>query len=83
MAHLNVKPDPAFLKLQAMQKTRHHFFRWTSRNARITFMYVVVVPAIFGYVAYKTDVAKLTVLVEQKGLYNFRAKRRGDTIYER
>ncbi|OAQ62330.1 hypothetical protein VFPPC_14146 [Pochonia chlamydosporia 170] len=72
MAHLNVKPDPAYLKHQAMQKTRHHFFRWTPRTARITFMYVVVVPAIFGYVAYKTD-----------GLYNFRAKRRGDTIYER
>ncbi|EFY95646.2 NADH:ubiquinone oxidoreductase 6.6kD subunit [Metarhizium anisopliae] len=92
MAHLNVKPDPAYLKHQgvwdprlrtlvfmgsnegeiAMQKTRHHFFRWTPRTARITFMYVAVVPAIFGYVAYKTD-----------GLYNFRAKRRGDTIYER
>ncbi|KAG8412013.1 hypothetical protein J3459_016094 [Metarhizium acridum] len=55
-----------------MQKARHHFFRWTPRTARITFMYVVVVPAIFGYVAYKTD-----------GLFNFRAKRRGDTIYER
>ncbi|KAG5933991.1 hypothetical protein E4U53_000799 [Claviceps sorghi] len=37
MAHLNVKPDPAFLKLQAMQKTRHHFFRWTPRTARLTF----------------------------------------------
>ncbi|EFY89888.1 hypothetical protein J3458_020353 [Metarhizium acridum] len=72
MAHLNVKPDPAYLKHQAMQKARHHFFRWTPRTARITFMYVVVVPAIFGYVAYKTD-----------GLFNFRAKRRGDTIYER
>lgn len=42
-----------------MQKTRHHFFRWTPRTARITFMYVVVVPAIFGYVAYKTDVSIL------------------------
>ena len=82
-----------------MQKTRHHFFRWTPRNARITFMYVLVVPAIVGYVAYKTDVRvapnkitsfliksrlrRLTMSVNQKGLYNFRAKRKGDTIYER
>ncbi|KAI9147966.1 NADH:ubiquinone oxidoreductase 6.6kD subunit [Paramyrothecium foliicola] len=72
MAHLNVKPDPAYLKLQAMQRTRHQYFRWTSRTAKITFMYVLVVPAIFGYVAYKTD-----------GLYDLRAKRKGDTLYER
>ncbi|CAI4217567.1 unnamed protein product [Parascedosporium putredinis] len=42
------------------------------RTAKITLMYVVVVPSIIGYLAYKTD-----------GLWDLRAKRRGDTIYER
>ncbi|KAF5634552.1 nadh:ubiquinone oxidoreductase subunit [Fusarium sp. NRRL 52700] len=56
MAHLNVKPDPAYLKYAAMMKTRHHYFRWTPRTARLTFIYVAVVPSIMGYIAYKTDV---------------------------
>ncbi|OTA05503.1 hypothetical protein A9Z42_0061740 [Trichoderma parareesei] len=72
MAHLNVKPDPALLKLEAMQKARHRHFRFTPRTARISFMYIAVVPAIFGWVAYKTD-----------GLWDLRAKRKGDTIYEK
>ncbi|KAF4506368.1 hypothetical protein G6O67_006458 [Ophiocordyceps sinensis] len=72
MAHLKVKPDPAFLKLQAMQRKRHHYFRWTPRTVKITIMYMVVVPAITGYVAYWND-----------GLWDVRAKRRGDTVYER
>ncbi|KAL7945776.1 hypothetical protein V8C42DRAFT_321550 [Trichoderma barbatum] len=72
MAHLHVKPDPGLLKLEAMQKARHHHFRFTGRTARISFIYMAVVPAIFGWVAYKTD-----------GLYEFRAKRKGDTIYEK
>ncbi|KAM4062192.1 hypothetical protein HRG_009039 [Hirsutella rhossiliensis] len=72
MAHLNVKPDPAYLKLQAMQKNRHHYFRWTPRNAKITIMYLVVVPAIAGYMAYKND-----------GLWDLRGKRKGDSVYER
>ncbi|KAL4725562.1 hypothetical protein ACLX1H_007711 [Fusarium chlamydosporum] len=72
MAHLNVKPDPAYLKYAAMMKTRHHYFRWTPRTARITFIYVGVIPAIMGYIAYKTD-----------GLWDFRAKRKGDLVYEK
>ncbi|KAF4437963.1 nadh:ubiquinone oxidoreductase subunit [Fusarium acutatum] len=55
MAHLNVKPDPAYLKYAAMMKTRHHYFRWTPRTARLTFIYVAVVPTIMGYIAYSTD----------------------------
>ncbi|CAM1510361.1 Fc.00g006960.m01.CDS01 [Cosmosporella sp. VM-42] len=72
MAHLNVKPDPAYLKLQAMQKNRHMYFRWTPRTAKITFIYVALIPSIMGYIAYKTD-----------GLYDFHAKRKGDLIYEK
>lgn len=40
-----------------MQKKRHHYFRWSPRNAKITIMYMVVVPAIVGYAAYKNDVS--------------------------
>lgn len=41
----------------AMQTNRVKYFRWTPRTARITFMYAVFVPAIFGVVAYQTDVS--------------------------
>ncbi|KAJ4309267.1 hypothetical protein N0V84_011608, partial [Fusarium piperis] len=57
-----------------MMKTRHHYFRWTPRTAKITFIYVAVIPAIMGYIAYKTDL---------KGLWDFRAKRKGDLVYEK
>lgn len=40
-----------------MQKNRVQYFRWTPKNARITVMYVAVIPAIMGYIAYKTDVS--------------------------
>mgnify|MGYP004729972587 CR=1 FL=1 len=43
-----------------MMKTRHHYFRWTPRTAKITFVYVAVIPAIMGYIAYKTDVSLAT-----------------------
>ncbi|KAG6165699.1 hypothetical protein E4U24_004718 [Claviceps purpurea] len=56
MAHLNVKPDPAFLKMQAMNKVRHQYFRFNARTAKITTIYMVVVPSIIGYIAWKTDV---------------------------
>lgn len=41
-----------------MQKSRVQYFRWTPRNARITFMYVAVIPTIMGYIAYNTDVSR-------------------------
>ncbi|KAH7308179.1 hypothetical protein B0I35DRAFT_483453 [Stachybotrys elegans] len=72
MAHLKFRPDPAYQKLQAMQRSRHHYFRWTPRTAKITFIYVAVIPTIMGYVAYKTD-----------GLFDLRAKRRGDSMLEK
>lgn len=39
-----------------MQKNRHHYFRFTPRTARITFIYVAVLPTLMGILAYKTDV---------------------------
>ncbi|KAL6850853.1 hypothetical protein ACO1O0_007979 [Amphichorda felina] len=72
MAELKFRPDPAYQKFAAMQKTRHHYFRFTPRTARITFMYVAVIPAIMGYIAYQTD-----------GLWDLKAKRKGDTAWEK
>lgn len=40
-----------------MQKNRYKYFRWTPRTATITFMYVIVGPAIVGYIGYKTQVS--------------------------
>jgi hypothetical protein len=40
-----------------MIQNRYKYFRWTRRTAGITFMYVVVVPGIIGYLGYKTDVS--------------------------
>ncbi|ROT42768.1 hypothetical protein SODALDRAFT_326926 [Sodiomyces alkalinus F11] len=70
--HNKMAMDPAFVKLGNMQTNRHVYFRWTPRTARITFMYAVVVPTIMGIIAYKTD-----------GLWDLRAKRKGDLLVER
>ena len=40
-----------------MNAKRNLYFRWTPRTAKITLMYVVVVPSLIGYLAYKTDVS--------------------------
>lgn len=42
-----------------MTVNRHKYFRWTPRTAWITFVYVGLVPACFGIVAYSTDVSAL------------------------
>lgn len=40
-----------------MHSNRHKYFRWTPRTAGLTFVYVVVVPAIVGYIGYTNDVS--------------------------
>lgn len=40
-----------------MNSKRHLYFRWTPRTAGISLMYIVVVPSIIGYIAYKSDVS--------------------------
>ncbi|CAH0018103.1 unnamed protein product [Clonostachys rhizophaga] len=72
MAELSFRPDPAYQKVAAMTKNRVQYFRFTPRTARITFIYVAVIPALVGYLAYQTD-----------GLYNLKAKRKGDTVYQK
>lgn len=39
-----------------MTKNRVQYFRFTPRTARITFIYVAVIPTLVGYLAYQTDV---------------------------
>ncbi|KAL1887648.1 hypothetical protein Cpir12675_006465 [Ceratocystis pirilliformis] len=55
-----------------MQTKRYQYFRWTPRTARISFIYIFVVPSIVGMMAYKMD-----------GLLDFRAKRKGDSLLEK
>ncbi|KAK4123439.1 hypothetical protein N657DRAFT_644977, partial [Parathielavia appendiculata] len=64
--------DPALVRLGNMIQNRYKYFRWTKRTAGITFVYVAVIPTIIGYLGYKTD-----------GLWDMRAKRRGDIMAER
>ena len=40
-----------------MTRARHQYFRWTPRTAWINFAYVIVIPSIFGYMGYVTDVS--------------------------
>ncbi|KAK0623340.1 hypothetical protein B0T14DRAFT_564713 [Immersiella caudata] len=72
LEHFKMALDPAIVRLGHMQTNRHKYFRWTPRTAWITFVYVAVVPGICTYIAYKND-----------GLWDLRAKRRGDIISER
>ncbi|KAI9777223.1 MAG: hypothetical protein M1816_004822 [Peltula sp. TS41687] len=50
---------------------RAKYFRWTPRTTWLTFVYVIAVPSVFGYMGYVTD-----------GKWDMRGKRRGDTISE-
>ncbi|CAG9993417.1 unnamed protein product [Clonostachys byssicola] len=72
MAELGFRPDPAYQKVAAMTKNRVQYFRFNARTSRITFIYVAVIPALVGYLAYQTD-----------GLYNLKAPRKGDTVYQK
>ena len=40
-----------------MQVNRHKYFRWTPRTVWLTVAYVVVVPSMFGYMGFVTDVS--------------------------
>ena len=39
-----------------MSSNRWKYFRWTPRTAWISFVYMVAVPSVVGYVGYVTDV---------------------------
>ncbi|BCS18569.1 uncharacterized protein APUU_11397A [Aspergillus puulaauensis] len=63
--------DPALQKYYEISANRYKYFRWTPRTAWHSLLYMVLIPASLGYVAYKTD-----------GKYDLRGKRKGDTIAE-
>ncbi|KUI64056.1 hypothetical protein VM1G_10867 [Cytospora mali] len=75
LKHFKMAMDPAIVRLNMcradVSSNRYKYFRWTPRTALISFNYVILVPSILGYFAYATE-----------GKYNFRAKRKGDLIYE-
>ncbi|KAA8911727.1 hypothetical protein FN846DRAFT_934598 [Sphaerosporella brunnea] len=63
--------DPAIIKYSNLNTNRFRYFRWTPRTAKLNFIYVIAVPALLGYVAYATE-----------GKFEFRGKRRGDSVSE-
>jgi len=63
--------DPALLKYANLNLTRYRYFRWTPRSAKLSFIYIIAVPAMIGYLGYVTD-----------GKYEMRGKRRGDIVSE-
>ncbi|KAF2672832.1 NADH:ubiquinone oxidoreductase 6.6kD subunit [Microthyrium microscopicum] len=66
-----VNMDPALLKWYNMSANRYKYFKWTPRTARISLVYVAIIPAAFLYVGLQTD-----------GKYEFRGKLRGNPIVE-
>ncbi|KAL4986424.1 hypothetical protein BDW68DRAFT_163378 [Aspergillus falconensis] len=63
--------DPALQKYYEVNSNRYKYFRWTPRTAWHSLLYMVLIPASLGYIAYKSD-----------GKYDLRGKRRGDTVVE-
>ncbi|EPE36756.1 hypothetical protein GLAREA_08919 [Glarea lozoyensis ATCC 20868] len=56
MAGHNFDYDPALLKYNSVIQSRHKYFRWTGRTARITFAYMFLFPAFIGVLAYRYEV---------------------------
>jgi hypothetical protein len=71
-----------------MNKNRYKYFKWTPKTARITVLFTLIIPASFFYLGYATEVrnpsahTESLVLTDLQGKYDFKNKRRGDTISE-
>ncbi|KAJ5126490.1 hypothetical protein N7448_007269 [Penicillium atrosanguineum] len=63
--------DPALQKYYELNANRYKYWRWNSRHAWLSLIYMVAIPGALTWAAYKTD-----------GKYELRGKRRGDTISE-
>ncbi|KAJ5746865.1 uncharacterized protein N7511_008561 [Penicillium nucicola] len=63
--------DPALQKYYELNANRYKYWKWTPRHAWLSFVYMGLIPGVLTYVAYKTE-----------GKYEFRGKRKGDTIQE-
>lgn len=75
-----------------MQSNRYKYFRWTPRTVRLSVLYVIVIPGLFAYTAIQTDVGAIpwtgstierNLIVATQGLWDLRAKRKGDVARER
>ncbi|GIJ83341.1 hypothetical protein Asppvi_002160 [Aspergillus pseudoviridinutans] len=66
-----LQPINKIARMRQLNANRYKYFRWTPRHAWLSFIYMIAIPGTLGYIAYKTD-----------GKYEFRGKRRGDTILE-
>lgn len=42
--------------LKEYNANRWKYFKWTPRNAWLTFVYVALIPGTLAYIGYKTDV---------------------------
>lgn len=79
----------------AMIVDRYKYFRWTPRTAGVTIAYVIVVPALFGYLGFATDVSKVlyhlsgymegniknTPTVSDRKAYRVQEQRRNASIF--
>ncbi|KAI9672254.1 MAG: hypothetical protein M1831_002068 [Alyxoria varia] len=90
--------DPAYVKYSQMQIERYKFFRWNARTTFISILFVGVIPGMFGYMGYVTDVSNVGVWQSPsrffestnvtisahipQGKWDMRGKRRGNTISE-
>jgi hypothetical protein len=54
--HVALHMDPALVKYANMYVHRHEYFRWTPKTAWNSFAFIVVIPAITAYIAYRWDV---------------------------
>ncbi|KAK3295910.1 uncharacterized protein B0H64DRAFT_442271 [Chaetomium fimeti] len=72
LPHNKMAMDPALVRIGNLSSNRYKYFRWTKRTATVSFVFVIAIPGILGYLGYKND-----------GLWDLRGKRRGDTISER
>jgi len=53
---------PVLMSRSDMNANRYKYFRWTPRTAWITFVYVVAVPSVVGYIGFMTDVSLRTTI---------------------
>ncbi|KAK6353165.1 hypothetical protein TWF696_005153 [Orbilia brochopaga] len=63
--------DPALLKWEEMNRNRSKYFRWTSQNAKFTFVMVAAIPVGLIGLAYWAE-----------GRHQLKGKRRGDVMKE-
>ena len=57
---MSISSRPKLITKTDMNNNRHKYFRWTPRTAWLSFVYVLVIPGIVGYIGYTTDVSVLT-----------------------